>query len=118
MFRQTNSKKRKLIRDLVKHADRMIQAGMSQSSRTCGTPSCGCHLDARRRHGPHTYLTFRRADGKSTAMYVSPENEGEARKSKCAWDDFWETATELAALNREELRAQWQAAGKARRAKR
>ena len=107
MLRQTLQTK-KLIGQLVKNAEQMIQAGLSQSMRTCGTRSCGCHADPARRHGPHTYLTFRTAEGKSTGMYVAPEHLEEARAAKRAWEEFWEAATKMAALNRENLRTRWQ----------
>jgi len=105
---KTNAEKKNLIRELVQHAELMIQAGMSQSYRTCGSSSCACQGDPERRHGPHTYLTFRTPEGKSTGMYVSPENLPKAQAAKQAWDEFWDAATRLAALNREALREQWQ----------
>jgi hypothetical protein len=86
----------------------MIQAGLSRTTRTCSSPGCGCHTDPSRRHGPHTYLTFRDAAGKSTSLYVAPEHEAEARASKAAWDRFWDVAVAVAALNRETLRQRWQ----------
>jgi len=114
MIRETNSKRKQLLRGLLKNAETMIQAGMSQTTRTCGTPSCGCHADPSRRHGPHTYLTFRTAKGKSSGFYVAPERLDEAKEAKRAWDEFWAASTALAALNREQLKRRWQAAGKAR----
>jgi hypothetical protein len=60
------------------------------------------------------YLTFRNAGGKSSGLYVSPEHLEEATAAKKAWDRFWETATALAVINREELKRRWQNAGKAR----
>jgi len=101
----------------MNNAEIMIQAGMSQSTRTCGKPSCACHSDSTRRHGPHTYLTFRNAEDRSSGLYVSLEHIEEAVKAKQAWDDFWKTAAALAAANREELKRRWQSAGKARAAK-
>lgn len=114
MIRTLSPKKQKLIQELTKLAESMIQAGMSSTTRTCGKPSCACHADASRRHGPNTYLTFRTADGRSSGLYVSPEHLDEATEAKKAWDRFWETATTLAEINREELKQRWQAAGKAR----
>ena len=114
MVKTLSSKKQKLIRELAALAETMIQAGMSSTTRTCGKASCACRRDPSRRHGPNTYLTFRTAEGKSTGLYVAPENVGEAIAAKKAWDQFWQTATELAAINRGELRECWQAAGKAR----
>lgn len=114
MVKDFSSKKQKLIRELFAQAETMIQAGMSRTTRTCGKTSCACHTDPSRRHGPNTYLTFRTVDGKSSGLYVAPGNLEEAIEAKKAWDRFWETATVLAAINREELRERWQAAGKAR----
>lgn len=106
--------RKKLIRTLLKKAVTMIQAGLSQTRRTCGTPSCGCHEDPSRRHGPHAYLTFRSRQGKSSSLYVSPEHLPEAEKGRKAWEEFWEAATALAALNRQEMKERWRAGGKAR----
>ena len=47
-------------------------------------------------------------------MYVAPEYLDEVTEAKRAWDDFWQAATKLAALNREEMKARWQRARKAR----
>jgi hypothetical protein len=114
MVRYNSDKKQNLIRSLLKNAETMIRAGMSQTTRTCGKRSCTCHSDASRRHGPNTYLTFRSKEGKSSGLYVSPEHLAEATEAKRAWDRFWEAATALAVINREELKERWQAAGKAR----
>jgi len=98
----------KLLRTLLHDAATMIQAGVSRTTRTCGTPGCACHTDPSRRHGPHTYLTFRDAAGKSTSLYVAPEHVEEAVAAKAAWDRFWATAVALATENREALRGRWQ----------
>lgn len=92
----------------------MIQAGMSQTKRTCGKTACACHRDPSRRHGPNTYLSFRNAEGKSSGIYVAPEHVAEAVNAKKAWEQFWEVATILASINREELKRNWQSARKAR----
>lgn len=114
MVKRSSDKKHELIQSLVKNAEIMIQAGMSQTKRTCGKVACVCHRDPSRRHGPNTYLTFRNAEGKSRGMYVAPEHLAEAVEGKNAWDEFWEVATKLASLNREELKRNWQQARKAR----
>ncbi len=114
MVKTFSPQKEKLIRELGEQAITMIQAGMSSTTRTCGKASCACRRDPSRRHGPNTYLTFRTPDGKSSGLYVSPEHLEEATEAKKAWDRFWQTAIALAAINREELKQRWQAAGKAR----
>jgi len=114
MLKTFSSKRQKLIGELAAQAEIMIQAGMSSTTRTCGKASCACRRDPSRRHGPNTYLTFRTPDGKSSGLYVSPEHLEEVAEAKKAWDRFWQTATALAAINREEMKQRWQAAGKAR----
>ena len=96
-----------LRRALLEAAETMIQAGVSRTTRTCSSPGCGCHTEPSRRHGPHTYLTFRDAAGKSRSLYVTPDHVAEALAAKAAWDRFWEAAVELAAANREALRRRW-----------
>jgi hypothetical protein len=114
MSKQRSTLNRKqLMGALVRNAESMIQAGLSKTTRTCGTPSCGCHVDPGRRHGPHAYLTFRSPQEKSSSLYVPPEHLEEALEAKHAWDEFWEAATTLAAINREELKGRWQKARKA-----
>jgi hypothetical protein len=109
MVKPRSSKKNaQLRRALLRAAVTMIQAGVSRTTRTCSSPGCGCHSDPSRRHGPHTYLTFRDAAGKNTSLYVAPDHLAEALEAKAAWDRFWEAAVELAAANREELRRRWQ----------
>ena len=114
MVKTPSNQKQELIQSLVKNAEVMIQAGMSQTRRTCGKRACACHEDPSKRHGPNTYLSFRNAKGKSSGMYEAPAHLAEAVEAKKAWDQFWEIATTLATLNREELKRNWQAAGKAR----
>lgn len=112
-----DGKRAKLLRDLVRHAETMIQAGVSRTTRTCSTPSCGCHVDPSRRHGPHMYLTFRSAAGKSASVYVAPEHVAEALAAKGAWDRFWDAAVAVAAGNRAGRRRRWQRGRRARRAR-
>ena len=111
---KTITARKKLVQQLVESAERMIQAGLSHTTRTCGKSSCACMTDPTRRHGPNAYLNFRTADGHSSGMYVAPEHLDEVTEAKRAWDDFWQAATEVAALNREEMKARWQMARKAR----
>ncbi|MGI8784253.1 MAG: DUF6788 family protein [Acidobacteriota bacterium] len=103
-----------LLRKLVKQAERMIQTGFSQTLRTCGTPSCGCHSDPTKKHGPHTYVSFRTEEGKSSGMYVPVEHVDEVQRARQTWKEFGETAKELAALNRKQMQQSWRAAGKAK----
>lgn len=104
--------RRRLLRDLSRAAERMIQASFSQTTRTCGSSGCGCHRDRKLRHGPHLYLTFKGAEGRTTSRYVPGHAEFEAREAVAAWERFWELATEIARGNREAAVAGWRARGR------
>lgn len=114
MIKNPSRRKTNLISELVKNAARMIQAGLSHTTRTCGKRSCACSCDPSRRHGPNAYLNFRTPDGRSSGMYVAREHLDEVTEAKRAWDEFWRAATQVAALNREEMKTRWQTARKAR----
>lgn len=107
-------RRQQLMRKLLQQAGRMIQTGFSQTMRTCGTPSCGCHRDPAKKHGPHTYVSFKTVDGRSSGMYVPPEHVREVQRGRAAWNDFWETARRLAALNREQMKRSWSGERKAK----
>jgi hypothetical protein len=111
---RSTGRRAQLRRTLLQATDSMIQAGLSRTTRTCSSPGCGCHTDPNRRHGPHTYLTFRDAAGKSSSLYVAPEHVAETLAAKAAWDRFWVAAVELAARNREALRRRWHGTPKTR----
>ena len=96
--------RKQLIRKLLHNAETMIQGGLSRATRTCGTRSCGCHIDPSRRHGPHTYLTWRTREGKNGGMYVAPDHLSQVQQGKAAWEQFWEAAQAVAEINREELK--------------
>src|SRR5712692_9726497 len=51
------------LRQLAHATQSMVQGGLSSTTRTCGKPSCPCHSDPSRRHGPNLYFTWRE-DGK------------------------------------------------------
>lgn len=114
---RSSEKNAQLLRALLHAAETMVQAGLSHTTRTCSSPGCGCHTDPSRRHGPHTYLTFRDAAGKSSSLYAAPDHVAEALEAKAAWDRFWDAAVELAVANREELRRRWQGTPKTRTAR-
>jgi hypothetical protein len=70
----------------------------------CGTPSCGCHRDPARRHGPHLYLKFRDLDGRATSLYVPRAQAATVRRAVQAWRDLWDTSVAVGDLNRQALR--------------
>ena len=100
-------KRQSLVRALLTATKSMVQGGLSETSRRCGKSTCQCHHDAAHRHGPHLYLTYRE-DGESRSLYVPPERADVARSAHDAWAAFWTIGCAIAAVNREQLRRQWQ----------
>jgi hypothetical protein len=98
-----SKKPKDLYPRLLRLAALAVQGGLSETTRTCGNPSCACHHDPNRRHGPHLYLTFRTREGRSSALYVSRENKPKVRKATEAWAQLWETIVEISHRNREAL---------------
>ena len=96
-----------LVKRLLQATEQMVQGGLSETSRRCGNPNCICQRDPKRLHGPHLYITYR-MNGKSCSLYVPPEHSKTARRAQQAWATFWKIGCSLAALNREQLRRQWQ----------
>lgn len=96
-----------LVKRLLLATEKMVQGGLSETSRRCGNPNCICQRDPERLHGPHLYITYRE-DRKSRSLYVPPEHAKAARQAQQAWAAFWKIGCALAALNREQLRRQWQ----------
>lgn len=94
---------------LLATADRMVQGGLSETTRRCGNQRCICYRDPAHRHGPHMYLTFR-DQGRSQSLYVPPGQEEEARQAHAAWLEFRELSALLSAMNREQLARQWKQA--------
>ena len=105
----------RLLQRLLQATETMVQGGLSETSRRCGNPNCICQRDPERLHGPHLYITYR-LDGKSRSLYVPPEHAKTARRAQQAWAAFWKIGCSLAALNREQLRRQWQQKRKTRTA--
>ena len=93
----------------------MLQGSLSETTRTCGRPGCRCQRGER--HGPHTYLTFKTPERRSSAVYVPAACVPEAQVGVAAWNQFWILAVTLATQNRQAAVARWRAGrrGPARR---
>lgn len=100
-------RREQLIRKLLKTTEIMVQGGLSETKRRCGSSTCICHRDPKRMHGPHLYITYR-VDGMSRSLYVPPEHARAARQAQQAWASFWQIGCALAELNRDKLRSRWQ----------
>ncbi len=104
-----------LLRRLLREAEGMLQGSLSETTRTCGQPGCRCQRGER--HGPHTSLTFKTPEGRSSAVYVPAGAVREAQAGVAAWKRFWALSVEVAALNRQAAQARWRG-GRARRPRR
>lgn len=93
-----------LLRRLATLATVAVPGTLVETFVKCGTPTCGCATDPTRRHGPHTYLKFKDARGKATAIYVPQPHVAEVRRAVDAWKALWETSVALGDANRETLR--------------
>lgn len=100
-----------LLRRLSTLGEGILFGTPSETYRTCGQPTCRCHQG--HKHGPHLYLSFRGAEGKTTGHYVPQDLADATRSGIGAWHEAQEVLRELAELNREEL---W-ATRKAKKAK-
>jgi hypothetical protein len=93
-----------LLRRLERLAGFAVQGTLVEVLVRCGTPSCGCHRDPERRHGPHLYLKFRGPEGRSTSLYVPRGQVREVQRAVEAWSEVWETLVTVGELNRQALR--------------
>lgn len=103
----------KLLRDLERQARRMVFGTLSETSRTCGQPTCRCHHGGPK-HGPHRQISFHGNSGKTTGYHVPKSLAPQVRQGVTAWKQFQKAARQLAELNRKGL---WEIAS-ARKARR
>jgi hypothetical protein len=94
----------RLLQQLQALGEHTIQGNLVETMVTCGTQTCGCHQDRKRRHGPHLYLRYRDLEGRSRSMYVPRTHEAEVRAAVEAWGEMWKAMLELSQDNREALR--------------
>jgi hypothetical protein len=92
-----------LLDRICQLASSAVQGSLAEVYVRCGSSSCGCQRDPKKRHGPHLYLKYKDSQGRSTGMYVSREHEPEMRKAVEAWAELRGSIVAIAELNREEL---------------
>jgi hypothetical protein len=90
------------IEELEHAAQSMVQGSLSENTRQCGDPSCGCAHDPTKRHGPHLYLKFS-AEGRAHSVYVPPQLAPLIKNAHAAWLRFQALGLKLSATNRERL---------------
>jgi hypothetical protein len=101
MLSMTTREREGAIRELRGLAEIMVQGTLTRTTRTCGQASCRCHRGER--HGPHTYLSFRTPEGRSSSLYVPPTEVPRLEAGVAAWRRFRELASLLGAANRAAL---------------
>ena len=105
------------VEGLAQAAQSMVQGSLSEITRQCGDPSCGCAHDPAKRHGPHLYLKFS-AEGKAHCVYVPPALAPLIKNAHGAWLRFQALGLKLSAANRERLLRELKRAKQAAKAKR
>jgi hypothetical protein len=91
-----------LLHELQQLARRALFGTISETYRTCGHPRCRCHHGGPK-HGPHLYVSYRGAKGKTTGYYVPKAVQEEVRASIDAWHRLQDTLLQISALNKERL---------------
>jgi hypothetical protein len=91
-----------LVRELQELAPKLLFGSLSTTYRTCGKASCACRMDASKRHGPYTHVSYR-GDGRTQSYNVPTERSDEVTEGIAAWQRFQEIARELAEYRRREL---------------
>jgi hypothetical protein len=89
------------LRKLEALAERALFGTLSESYRTCGQPGCRCHQG--HKHGPHLYVSFRGAEGKTTGYYVPRDLAKEVREGIASWQELQTQLRDLAEKNRRRL---------------
>jgi len=89
----------KLLAQIAALADVAVFGTATKTFRTCGTPGCRCH-GAGPKHGPHMYVSFRGAEGKTAGYYVPEAAQPRIREGIEAWHKLQSCLRELAEINR------------------
>jgi hypothetical protein len=91
-----------ILQDIERLAENAIFGTLSETFRTCGTPGCRCHGDGPK-HGPHLYVSYRGAAGKTTGYYVPTAAQEAIRHGVAAWQLLQERLRALAELNKQRI---------------
>jgi hypothetical protein len=93
-------RRKQLLDEVRRLAAVAIFGSVSETYRTCGTPSCRCHGPGPK-HGPHLYVSFRGEAGKTTGYYVPQAAHAAVREGVEAWRTLQQRLRELADLNKQ-----------------
>ena len=99
---KTQPQRQELLREIEQLARLALFGTISETCRTCGNPACRCHRGGPK-HGPHLYVSYRGAKGKTTGYYVPKAIQQEAREGIAAWHRLQDALQQISALNKERL---------------
>lgn len=95
----------KAVKRLLELAPQMLFGSSSQTYRTCGNPNCRCHSTGPK-HGPHMYVNYKGADGRTTGYYVPQAFHDRVLQGLSAWREVHALSKEIGELNREIMDAE------------
>ena len=98
--RSQRNRRQQLLDEIAQLADVAVFGTVSETYRTCGTPGCRCKSEGPK-HGPHLYVSYRGAAGKTTGYYVPKAAQQQVRDGVAAWRRLQALLRELADLNKE-----------------
>jgi hypothetical protein len=105
MATRAEQQRDKAIKRLLELAPQMLFGSSSQTYRTCGNARCRCHSSGPK-HGPHVYVNYKGADGRTTGYYVAQALQERVQQGLTAWRQFYEVSKEIAELNRQIMAAE------------
>ena len=94
--------RKKLVSDIATLAQKAIFGSVSETYRTCGNAGCRCHGEGPK-HGPHMYVSYRSAEGKTTGYYVPTAAQTSVRDGILAWQELQQRLRVLADDTRERV---------------
>ena len=71
----------------------------------CGKPSCACHRDAQKKHGPYYYLSYKE-EGKSRYRYLGKATSPEVERGR-NYQMFQRGMAQLGKIHREIIGLLW-----------
>ncbi len=95
-----HTQRKTLIAQIEALADVAIFGSTSESYRKCGNKNCRCHKGGPK-HGPHLYVSYRGAKGKTTGYYVPKAAQEDIRRGIDAWHELQDQLRAIAEINKE-----------------
>jgi uncharacterized protein DUF6788 len=96
------SQRKRLIQQIQKALPQALLGSLSETYRKCGNANCRCHHGGPK-HGPHLYVSYRGATGKTTGYYVPAAAHASVRTGVEAWSQIQQCLRQLSFANKELL---------------